>query len=303
MMLLLSINTIVFAQPANEWNSEKYTVILENIDALTECNDNKIFNFKMYNKPERKTESFQVCNLTQKIIDLFIVNDLIVIFGKIITNDIDAITIIDMIEKKEKDLIICYHPQLLLNNNILIYEKFYPRFSPIEVMSSLILFYNLNNSPQENRINKIDIEKFNEMKSGCPRRFSEYYENVGLPIYPTRNYKDKTYRVWLEKHEERHDIISPKYAVDTKENMIFFIDHHDNETSIISVDLQEGYKNLKLKKYLLNIAVNTDRNILDIEEFYVDNNGALNVNITLSKIQKQKKLQIPLSDFVNIEAK
>jgi hypothetical protein len=277
-------------------------IILENINDLSECDDNTIFNFKIFNNFEKKTDFFQICNLTHQIEDFFIVNDLVIIFGKIATNNIDAITIIDMIEKKEKDFIICYRPQLLLNNNYIIYEKFYPRFSPIEVMSSLVLLYNLELSPQENRINNIDIEKFNEMKSECPRRFSGDYVDVGLPIYPKKNYKNKTYRVWLEKNEKRHGIISPKYAEDTKNKMIFFIDHHDNKNSIISVDLQEGYKNLILKRHVLNIEVNTDRNILDIENFSVDNDGASEVNITLSKMQKQKKLQIPLSDFVNIEA-
>ena len=300
-ILLIFIGTIVFAQPDNQWDNEKYTIILENINDLSECDDNTIFNFKIYNNFEKKTEFFQICNLTHRIEDLYIVNDQAVIFGKIATNNIDAITIIDMIEKKEKDFIICYRPQLLLNNNYIVYEKFYPRFSPIEVKSSSVLLYNLELSPQENRIENIDIEKFNEMKSECPGYFSIYYENVGLPIYPIKNYKNKTYRVCLEKNEKRHGIFPPKYAEDTKNKMIFFIDHHDNKNSIISVNLQEGYKSLILKRHNLNIEVNTDRNILDIEEFSVDNDGDPEVNITLSKMQKYKKIRIPLSDFISID--
>ena len=267
MIFLLLININVFAHSNNQWNNEKYNITLEDINDPSGCCDNKIFNFKIYNTFEKNTDFIQVCNLTQQIEDLFIINDLIIIFGEIITDNIDTITIIDIIEKKEKDFIICYRPQLLLNNNYLIYEKFYPKFSPIEVRSSLALLYNLDLSPQENRINNIDIEKFNKVQSKCPKEFSIYYENVGLPIYPIKNYKNKTYRVWLDKNEKKHGIISPNYAVDTENKMIFFIDHHDNENSIISVDLQEGYKNLELKRHILNTVIKKDRNILGIENF------------------------------------
>ena len=301
-MFLFFINTIVFAHQKNEWSYEKYTIVLENIIDLPECADEKIFNLKIYDKFKKKTEYFKMCNLTHQIKDLIIVGDLIVVFGKLATGNIDAITIIDIIKKEEKDFIICYDPQLLLSKKYLIFEKFYPRFSPDEVRSALVLLYNLELTPQENRVGKFDIKKFNEIQSKCPRLFTVYHNDVGLPIYPLTNYKNSTYRVWVENLEKRHAIISPKYAIDAKNNMIFFMARHDKENLIISADLKDGYKSLKLKKYVLKIAAKKGKNIFRIKDFSAGDDGDPKVNITLSIMQNQIKLQIPFSDFSNFEA-
>ncbi len=91
---------------------------------------NKEFIFDIVNKKSDRHSRFIMKNMTTEVNSLMIVNKKLIVLGQVKSNVGHGITIIDMSKVKEVDFILCYNPKFSTNKRYIIYEKFYPRFSP-----------------------------------------------------------------------------------------------------------------------------------------------------------------------------
>jgi len=232
--------------------NEEYMIKLTRWERLPPYDDRK-FTFSVHHKLTQQDSIIEMENMTTEIGEIKIVKDRLVIFGDV-SNAAWGVTILDLKRHKEIDFIICYRPQLSETKRYLIYEKFYPRFSPEEA-SDLILIYDLEQSPEDNRVE----EKYKNIREKSKRVGDPGYliasENVGYPIYPEENIAKQTYFVWVPSPEERHFILTRgKYLWLDQDNKILFVDGYGGENWLVLVDLSKGLSKMTIKKKIIDVA-------------------------------------------------
>lgn len=276
---------------------------IEKADINCGCNNKYIF--QTYDKSTGQYGSVTLQNLTSKIIEIKLVNRTMIVFGKVGSSFADGITIFDLATQKEKDFILCYRPNSIFGNKYLVFEKFYPRFSPDEVRSSVLLIYDLEESPENNRLVNQRISADSEIKTGTPD-YMLYSTNAGIPVFPLENLKMKNYNVWIDKPEKRNRIISPKCAWAEKSMELMLINYTGENNWVVVINLEEGIKKAKLRSFPINTPkiYNLDEKSKDylerlrsekkkplkIKDIKVENDGTM--KIELPKIQKYKKVEI-----------
>jgi len=226
-----------------EIENDLYKISISEKKIISSTTDQFKFVFSIYDKTTKRSYFIEMKNLTTDIQKFNIYKDKIIVFGYVGSNISDSVTIIDLKSNKELDFILCYKPQLSETSRYLGFKKFYPRFSPNEVQSDLVLIYDLEKSPSDNRVD----EKFKKIRREEINIASPEYtvlsENVGHPIYPSENVESQTYFVWIDSLEERHLITSSFLWLGQDDN-ILFIDQYKSKKWIVLIDISNGLGNI-----------------------------------------------------------
>ncbi len=216
----------------------------------------------------------EIENITSSIVGLEIYRNKLIVFGKV-DNFADGVTIIDLDKKSEDDFFICYRPQLLSNIGYIIFEKFYPRFSPQEVQSSVVLIYDLEKPAVDNRLEEQGLSR-----SAQTETHTASIENVGFPVYPEINTLKQNYSVWIENENERNRIISPgAYLWDDENSSVLFASYHHGENWLTKVRLSNELDQVEVMedKIEINMLGNDRENSVSIKrlEFFM---GSINIH-------------------------
>lgn len=268
MCLMLSFRSLTFSANLQTLDTQKYRVSLLKIDRFGSESGEFKFIFTVKDKLRNSEKSIEMHNLTTEITSLVIVDYKLIIFGAI-RNTADVVTLFDLNTEKQIDSIVCYNVKLSDTKRYLIYEKFYPRFAEEPATSSVIMIYDLQASPDKNKIDP---------------------EYIGIPIFPEENAFKKSAKVWIEQPEKRHAVIPPgKYLWFNNDNNVALIDRFDGGTWVVSVDLSNGKDKVKIKKKKINVEniVSVDKKDPDYENVVKQENKELDV-VDIKKGKKSK---------------
>jgi hypothetical protein len=272
----------------SHWKVSLKTVVVNDIAS----DFNKLFVFDIINKRLKRHSQFTMRNMTTEVKSLMIVNKKLIISGRVKSNLANGITIVDMSQLKEIDYFLCYNPKLSPNKRFIVYEKFYPRFSPKEAQSSLILLYDMHKTPRENRLRKKGIPTFDIHKSGTISHITE----VGLPIFPVSNAEEKTYRVWVDDVEKGHRVF-PHYLWLNDDTQLLFIDYHDEDNWVVSIQLDSPYQPRITKDIIENTlpySANDQELKLKIKSLEKTRDDRLKINLYVSNNSPKSEIILDL---------
>ena len=115
-------------------------------------------------------------NYTRKIKFLHLYNSKLIIVGELPYLG-DIVTIYSLQDQQIIDELYCYAFSVSGNGRYATFKKYYPRFTPMEFRTDVVLVYDFSKCPRENRV-PIEREHID-------------YENGGIPIFPRYNAKNK----------------------------------------------------------------------------------------------------------------
>ncbi len=237
-----------------EIGNEAFEVKLIRLEkAETEFGDEYVFD--VYKKATRETSAVRMKNMTTAIERLDISEKQLIVFGYVGNNIASGVTLIDLEGKKETDFIICYRPQLSDTKRYLIYEKFYPRFAPAEAKSSLILVYDLEKDPRDNRIEKKYKNIIGKSRRICDPEYLSASTNAGFPVFPKRNAKEQTYFVWEPSLKRRNHVLTYlKHLWLEYDNKIMFVNQIREEYQLISADISDGLSKVRIGENVIDVS-------------------------------------------------
>lgn len=163
--------------------------------------------------------------------------DRLVVTGR--AGNVNQVVIFDLGDKKELDTFYCYQPTHF-GRNFIVYVEWSPNHTP-EKVTDVVLVYDLDRSPNNNRI---DNEPINFFRPGI---------EVGFPVYPDTSLVAHSYKnVVQSDNEVRHVIgLSPFIMLDP-ERLVFVSatgggEFHTLFNYLVEVDLANGLKDAKIR--------------------------------------------------------
>ncbi len=274
------------------------------------CQFDTEYTFRSYDKLTGQDSVIKMRNMTTVVSNMQITKKRLIVFGAV-GNIASGVTVIDLEDKKETDFIICYRPQLSETKKYLAYEKFYPRFAPEEIRSSVIMVYDTEKSPLSNR-SEDEIRK-KDLSVGGPG-YLLYSENVGNPVCPKGSGNKKKYFVRTDSSVKSGHAIISDYLWIEQDKKIIFIDRYGNEIRIVSVNLHKGLSNTDIQKKVTDITkildispkipnydelIETEKQRLRIKSLEQGKHGKLNINIRLYQNGKYKTTELE-TDFPSV---
>jgi hypothetical protein len=187
------------------------------------------FSFKVLHKTTREEALLTLDNLTTAVKDIQVVGDRLVVFGEEPTARASVITFFHLKTGQVVDTLLAYDYSLSKTGRYLAYRKFYPAQSDPPSTSALILLYDLQADPSENRLKpEKRLDPFDQMVE------------VGHPVYPEWNVSRKSYRVWVQDHHQRHHLISKRFAWFDEDRKLVFGEQVGDQNFLVVLDLSNG---------------------------------------------------------------
>jgi hypothetical protein len=143
-------------------------------------------------------------------------------------NGSTGLHIINMKDCTLIDQFFCYDPVLSPSERFWVYEKYYPPHGSQAIQTTVVLVYDMEKSPLENRL---PVEGYTELPE----------EQVGLPVYPEPYVKVKKYML-LEEQENNpfwYTMSSP-FLWSSDSNDVVFLCNHQKNTYCVRVNIGSG---------------------------------------------------------------
>ena len=151
------------------------------------------------------------------------------------------IILVDLGTKRQVDAIYCYHPRFSENAQYFVYRKFYPRFGMQQTRSDIVLVYNLDQSPVENRVERLWKKRYDAWRTGGRKPIDiAVGTNVGQILYPKTNQRQHTYKVWIENEDERIRIDGLSLRWKVEGEVIEFTEIQAGKSRPVEVALSEA---------------------------------------------------------------
>jgi hypothetical protein len=204
------------------------------------------FTFSVIDKGNNRQYPVYLDNLTARVDHIAIYQGKLVVIGEEATLHSSITSLIDLDSRAERDSFIGFGNTLSETGRFLSYRKFYPlQTAEPEVMSDLVLIYDLADTSDGNRI-----------------RGEESYKNdpigrlieAGHPVYPEVNAGKKHYRVYVREENDRHTVIPGGFFWFDHDRKIIFGDQFGGETYLVVVDLSGGLNHPVIHKTLIHLS-------------------------------------------------
>jgi len=142
--------------------------------------------------------------------------------------------IVDIKENTLVDQFWCYEPVLSPSRRFWVYEKFYAPHGLKATQTTVVLIYDMEKSPLENRV---PVEGYTEWP----------LEQVGLPVYPEPYVEAQTY-VLVEEQEANPFwyLQASPFLWSADPNEVVFLCNHQKQTYIVRVNLSSGIEKPKI---------------------------------------------------------
>lgn len=214
--------------------------------------------FGIYRKDVGREALVTTTNLIAKVEAVRIVGDRLLVFGS--DQFAIGVAVVHLQRGQELDFIYCYWPELSSTGRYLIYTKFYPRGGMAEERSDLVLVYDLERSPEENRVDE-RIRAI--LRAGRNRAHDPEYlavvEDAGVPVYPPENAAKQSYFVWERIPELRHLVLggrgsAARFLWRNQDTEVVFVDRHAEENWVVAVDLAGGAHQARSRVAKIDVA-------------------------------------------------
>ena len=228
-----------------------YTVQLSDREKINE--DRYRFTFRVHNNVMKQDSLIEMRNMSTDIHRIALSKDRLIVFGEV-GSAMHTVTILDLKSQQEVDFLMCFFPELSETGRYLIYKRFYPRFSPPQVQSDLILIYDIQRPPEDNRMDERDKAIYKGIrKKTISIDDPEYFvasEYVGHPVYPEDNLRKRTYFVWVDPPEQSRLVVSKFLWLD-QDTKVMFAEEQAGERCLVLLDLSQGLDKVTVKRRLL----------------------------------------------------
>jgi hypothetical protein len=165
--------------------------------------------------------------------EYFVSGSRLVVFGD--ADRVQAVVIFDLLHRKKLDWFLCYEPHRV-SENWIVYREWYPSHATGTPMD-VVLLYDIDKSPAENRMNKSDP---------IPRLDTDSPVRVGVPIYPPSNAEEKSYDNLSQEGQqgEMHVVEGHSFAKLNDHRLVFVggegHDASDMRNFLVVVDFRKG---------------------------------------------------------------
>jgi hypothetical protein len=151
----------------------------------------------------------------EKIREAFIWRDRLVLLGE--AERASVVEIFDLGRKAKVDRFVCYQPRRISDNWIAYKEFFHGSAQGPVVPIEVLLVYDLAKTPQENRMDK-------GLNQKIPPPLDDNAVNVvdvGIPIYPESNARQRSYQIIFEKQNAGRSIDAGTFALLPSKKLVF----------------------------------------------------------------------------------
>jgi hypothetical protein len=189
------------------------------------------FTFQVVDKRGKVISKFRINDDSTEQVDEahFVSGSRAVIIGRGI---LGVVNVVDLKRQEVVDTFLCFAPSISENEQLLAYQKFFPRFTGGYHVSAEYFVYDFTKPPQENRTHP--------SKEGPPDRF-----NVGWPVYPPGT-ADTTYDNVIKDEALVHSMISDGLFWLGGKHVFAFIDRWQSEDSVVIADVSRGIRQPKV---------------------------------------------------------
>ena len=150
--------------------------------------------------------------------------------------------IVDIKDNTLIDQFWCYDPVLSPSRRFWVYEKFFAPHGLKATQTTVVLIYDMEKSPLENRV---PVEDYTEWE----------LEQVGLPIYPEPYVEAQTYVLKEEQEENPFWYLrSSPFLWSADANDVVFLCNHQECSYIVRVDLSPGIRKPKIFTAPIDVA-------------------------------------------------
>jgi hypothetical protein len=219
-----------------------------------------------------------------KIAKYFVFRDRLVVLGE--AGRAQAVVLYDLLKREKIDWFYCYYPDRL-SDSLLVYVEWFPNMVAGGEPFDVVLLYDLEKSPTENRIDK------NSKAAPIPAPNRSAPVRVGLPIYPPSNAQTKSYENVTSRLGITSGALANTFALLSPRHLIFVgvdegKDAGDMRDYLVVVDFSEGIEKLKYQ------TVDIPKNELKIPG---PSNSFVVVNSVESLGNGMVRLHVPESDY------
>jgi hypothetical protein len=260
------------------------------------------FTFSVIDKVENRQYPVYLDNLTAKVNRLAIYQEKLIVMGEEATLHSSITSLIDLVGRQEIDSFIGFGHALSGTGRFMGYRKFYPtQTADPEVMSDLVLIYDLSDSADGNRMHGVKAYKNDPVG-----RLIE----VGHPVFPEKNADRKNYRVFVREETARHTVIPNGFFWLDDDRKIAFVDRVGGEYDLVAVDISNGLDHPVIQKAaidLLSLVRSEDPDIeavvreagqLKLESVQDMMNGKVRIRISSPIPLRDDQIEISLEDKV-----
>lgn len=260
------------------------------------------FTFSVIDKVENRQFPVYLDNLTAKVNRLAIYQEKLIVMGEEATLHSSITTLIDLVGRQAIDSFIGFGPTLSGTGRFMSYRKFYPMpTADPEVMSDLVLIYDLSDSADGNRMHGMKAYKNDPVG-----RLIE----VGHPVFPEKNADRKNYRVYVRKETARHTVIPNGFFWLDDDRKIAFVDRSGGEYDLVTVDISNGLDHPVIQKAAIDLlplvrsedpdieAVVREAGQLKLEDVQDMMNGKVRIRISSPIPLRDDQIEISLEEKV-----
>ena len=107
----------------------------------------------------------------------------------------DIVHVVDIAARKVIDTIRCLAPTLSQTKRYVLFQRWLPRMPAREQRSVLWLLYDLEQTPEQNRVDETSKGLKTSGTAPTDSGYSTMITNVGFPIYPEENVENQHYEI------------------------------------------------------------------------------------------------------------
>jgi len=167
-------------------------------------------------------------------------NNKLVVHGNLKRADI--IYVVDCKTQNVVDMFWCYDPVLAPSKRFWVYEKFYPYHGLKSIQTTVVLVYDMQRTPLENRV---PVKGYTEWPK----------VQVGLPIYPRPYLEAKAYVLQRQQYEEPPWYLRSSPLLWSKDsNDVVFLYNHKKQAYVVRVNISAGIDKPKILEAPINVG-------------------------------------------------
>ena len=146
----------------------------------------------------------------------------LILLGEVNSN-VKMVTVLDTSKFEAIESFFAFEPMLSPSGRYVAFRKFYPRFGAVELKTELYLIYDVQRENLSQRLENVS---------------SDRVEVAGIPIFPIRNFREKTYDVFVESEAFRDNSLAMKWH--DKIDLLLILNRRNVVLSVVTVDLENS---------------------------------------------------------------
>ena len=243
-LYLFPVHVIAENDPNTSVSNESYAVKVVKEEKAEDSCKLKVFTLKINDKKSNTVNYVRIGGREEQIKSVenlyLLEGDKLVVHGKLKRADI--IYLIDNKKHEVTDMFWCYDPVFSPSRHFLIYEKFYPYHGLKATQTTVVLIYDMEKSPLENRV--------------PVKGYTTYPENqVGLPLYPKPYVEARAYVLPKQQQENPFWYLrSSPFFWSADANDVVFLCNHEEQTYIVRVNISAGLDKPKVFEAPINVG-------------------------------------------------